>query len=39
MLSTYYKAVLNGKPIKLNSIDSRQIKREKFNKIKQKVFK
>lgn len=39
MLSTYYRAVLNGKPIKLNEKDSRQIKRDKFNQIKQKVFK
>jgi len=39
MLSTYYKAVLNGKPLRLGDKDKRQIKRDKFNQIKQKVFK
>jgi hypothetical protein len=39
MLSTYYRSVLNGKPIKLGDKDKRQIKRDKFNQIKQKVFK
>jgi len=39
MFSTYYRSVLQGKPLKLGDKDKRQIKRDKFNQIKQKVFK
>ena len=37
--SIYYRSVLNQKPVKLKPSDSRQIKRDKFNKIKLKVIK
>ena len=35
--SIYYQAVLKGKPIKIEKKDNRNVKKEKFNKIKQLV--
>jgi hypothetical protein len=34
MESIYYKAVKEGKAVKLKPKDSRQVKKEKFNKLK-----
>lgn len=32
--SIYYKTILNGKAIKIKHSEQRQVKRDKFNKIK-----
>jgi hypothetical protein len=32
--SIYYKTIMNGKAIKLDPKDKREVKREKFNKLK-----